>query len=207
VTALGQVVILNGTPRSGKSGIVKVVQDTFEGVWMNLGVDAWVHQVTPRKYAPGIGLRPSHVDPDHPALPLVPAMYVALYDAIAAQSRHGLNVIADFGHYDLTVLTDCARRLDGLPVLFVGVRCPIEEIMARRNAGAAAGNTHYAAGTKDDPVPEPVRRWQDAVHAHWEYDMEVDTSLMSPQDCARAIAKRLAKGPQGTALARIAGHV
>jgi len=28
----GQIVILNGTPRSGKSSIAAVIQDTFDGV-------------------------------------------------------------------------------------------------------------------------------------------------------------------------------
>jgi chloramphenicol 3-O phosphotransferase len=28
----GQVIILNGVPRSGKSSIVEVIQDTFDGV-------------------------------------------------------------------------------------------------------------------------------------------------------------------------------
>ena len=54
----GQVIILNGAPRSGKSSIVKVIQDTFDGVWMNLGVDVFARGVTPRRYQPGIGLRP-----------------------------------------------------------------------------------------------------------------------------------------------------
>ena len=35
----GQVVVLNGAPRSGKSSIAAVIQNTFDGVWMNLGVD------------------------------------------------------------------------------------------------------------------------------------------------------------------------
>ncbi len=40
----GQIIILNGAPRSGKSSIATVVQETFEGVWMNLGVD---HSIIP----------------------------------------------------------------------------------------------------------------------------------------------------------------
>lgn len=55
--APGQIIILNGTPRSGKSSIVDVIQDTFDGVWMNLGVDRFM-QVTPARYLPGMGLRP-----------------------------------------------------------------------------------------------------------------------------------------------------
>ncbi len=38
-TKPGQIIILNGAPRSGKSSIVAVIQETFDGPWMNLGVD------------------------------------------------------------------------------------------------------------------------------------------------------------------------
>jgi chloramphenicol 3-O-phosphotransferase len=39
MTTPGQLVILNGPPRSGKSSIAAAIQNSFEGVWMNLGVD------------------------------------------------------------------------------------------------------------------------------------------------------------------------
>jgi chloramphenicol 3-O phosphotransferase len=207
VTDPAQIIILNGAPRSGKSSIVKVIQDTFEGVWMNLGVDVFARGVTPRRYQPGIGLRPGPgpgKGGDKPELePLVPAMYAALYESIAAHSRLGLNVVVDVGHHGAIhpqVLGDCARRLAGLPVLFVGVRCPLDEIMRRRNESEPG---HYAVGTAGEPVPPPVLLWQDEVHEPGLYDLEVDTSVMSPQDCAQAIRERLAEGP-GTALERIA---
>ncbi|MDQ3328425.1 MAG: chloramphenicol phosphotransferase, partial [Chloroflexota bacterium] len=120
----GQIIILNGTPRSGKSSIATVIQNTFEGVWMNLGVD-WFMRMTPDRYQPGIGLRPGGERPD--LEPLVMVLYRAMYEAIAAHSRLGPNVVVDVGHHDAYsaprgILTDCARRLRGLPVLFVGVR-------------------------------------------------------------------------------------
>jgi len=37
IDAPGQIIILNGAPRSGKSSIATVVQYIFAGVWMNLG--------------------------------------------------------------------------------------------------------------------------------------------------------------------------
>jgi chloramphenicol 3-O phosphotransferase len=125
MTEPGWIVILNGAPRSGKSSIVTVIQETFSGPWMNLGVDAFNRWVTPPRYRPGIGLRPGGERPDLEAV--IPAMYAALYDAVAAHSRHGLNVVADVGHHDaystrLHRLPDAARRLAGLPELFVGVR-------------------------------------------------------------------------------------
>ena len=204
----GRIVILNGAPRAGKTSIVKVIQDTFEGVWMNLGVDVFAIGVTPKRYQPGIGLRPGPgpgFGGDRPELePLVPTLYAAYYESIAAHSRLGLNVVADVGHHGAIhpgVLGDCARRLAGLPVLFVGVRCPIEEIMKRRNESPPG---HYTVGTPNDPVPAPVRLWQEEVHKPGIYDLEVDTSMLSPQDCADEIRRRLAEGPPGTAFQQLA---
>jgi chloramphenicol 3-O phosphotransferase len=203
VTVPGQIVILNGAPRSGKSSIVAVIQETFDGPWMNLGVDVFVREVTPPRYRPGMGLRPGEAD--HPIAPLVPALYAAFYDSIAAHSRAGVNVVADVGHHDPAVLADCARRLTGLPVLFVGVRCPIDVIMARRNSGQTGREGQYAVGSASDPIPAPVRRWQDAVHAHGPYDLEVDTSALTPAACAAQIRGTLA-GPPGTAFHALAGR-
>src|SRR5438477_6651082 len=56
-TKPSQIVILNGAPRSGKSSIVTAIQETFEGLWMNLGVDGFVTKVTAERYRPDRGLR------------------------------------------------------------------------------------------------------------------------------------------------------
>ncbi|MDQ3183262.1 MAG: chloramphenicol phosphotransferase [Actinomycetota bacterium] len=191
----GQIVILNGAPRSGKSSIVAVIQDTFDGVWMNLGVDRFM-QMTPERYLPGIGLRPGGERPD--LEPFVVVMYRAMYESIAAHGRLGLNVVVDVGHHDAYsesrgILPDCARRLTGLPVLFVGVRCPIEIIMERRRT------TGWSAGKHP-----PVRLWQQEVHLPGNYDLEVDTSMLSPQECATMIRQRLETGPVPSAIQQLA---
>jgi len=94
---------------------------------MNLGLDLFKGRVTPPRYQSGIGLRPGGERPDIEAV--IPTLYAALYDSVAAHSRQGLNVVVDVGHHDsystpLHTLADAARRLDGLPALLVGVRCP-----------------------------------------------------------------------------------
>ncbi len=114
--ALGRIVILNGAPRSGKSSIAAAIQDAFDGPWPNLGVDAYMHGAMPRRYSPGIGLRPGGERPN--LEPYVVASFAALYKSIAAHSRQGLNVVAEFGHHDdysvpRGILPDCARRLRG----------------------------------------------------------------------------------------------
>lgn len=205
-TSPGQIVILNGAPRSGKSSIALAVQQGFEGVWMNLGVDTCARAMPP-SISPGVGLRPGGERPD--LEPLLPNLYAALYETIAAHSRFGIDVVADLGHHDrysrpLGILPDCARRLAGLPVLFVGVRCPIETIMARRNAGAA--DAGYVRGTEAEPVPAPVALWHEAVHDPGIYDLWVDTAELTPEACAEAIREALAAGPRRpTAFERLAG--
>lgn len=197
----GQIVILNGAPRSGKSSIVTAIQETFDGLWMNLGVDVFVTEVTPKRYRPGMGLRPG--EEGHRLAPLVPALYQAMYESIAAHSRAGLNVVVDVGHYDRSILADSARRLLDLPVLFVGVRCPIEVIMERRNAGQRGREDGYLTGPVTD-VPAPILRWQRDVHIPGIYDLEVDTSVLSPSESAALIRRRLDARPSPSAFRRLA---
>lgn len=203
----GRIVVLNGAPRSGKSSIAAVIQETFDGAWMNLGVDVFSQHVTPPRYRPGIGLRPGGERPDIEAL--IPALYAALYDSVAAHSRHGLNVVVDVDHHDaysrpLNVLPDAARRLAGLPALLVGIRCPVEVIMRRRDAGQPGRDGRYETSGPGGEVPEPVLRWQRHVHQPGIYDLEIDTSVVTPAAAAALIRERL-DGPEPVkALAELA---
>ncbi|NEI67995.1 chloramphenicol phosphotransferase [Rhizobium lusitanum] len=193
-TPSGHIIILNGAPRSGKSSIVEVIQERFEGVWVNLGVDAYVRHIMPPSYRPGIGLRPGGERPDLEQL--IPRLYAALYASIAAHSRMGLNVVAEFGHHDahsrpLGILGDCARLLADLPALFVGVRCPLDIVMQRRLAEGPERQSAYVAVEAGMPIPAPVVAWQEHVHRPGIYDLEVDTSISSPEACAEEIRQRL----------------
>lgn len=192
----GNIILLNGAPRAGKSSIARAVQDTFEGVWINLGVDSYMRMI-PERLQPGIGLRPGGEGPD--LEPHIVRLYQALYASIAAHSRLGVHVVADVGHHEgysrpLGILPMCAKRLRGLTVLFVGVRCPLPVILARREA------TGYPARGPDGEALPPILRWQEAVHAGKTYDLEVDTSVESAEACAAKIRARLLSGEPGTGL-------
>lgn len=196
----GQIVILNGAPRSGKSSIASVIQDTFEGVWMNLGVDRF-KQMTPERYQPGIGLRPGGERPD--LEPLIVILYRAMYETIALHSRLGLNVVVDVGHHDAYsiprgILPSCARQLRNLPVLFVGVYCPLEVIVERRRT------TWHTDPAHDDPVAKAVSLWQQAVHVPGIYDLEVNTAVLRSEECADLIRQRLKDSPPASAFQRLA---
>ena len=156
----GQIIILNGVPRSGKSSIANVIVETFPGDWVNLGVDWSMREMTEERFWPGIGLRPGGEKPEIESM--VRMLYAALHQIVAAEAMQGKNVVMDVGYH--TWYADPfdpyqygLHYLQDLPVLFVGIRCPIETIMERRNATESG----YVKGPD---IPEPVQRWQDAVH-------------------------------------------
>jgi chloramphenicol 3-O phosphotransferase len=197
VSRPGQVVVLNGAPRSGKSSIAAALQDTFDGLWLNLGVDAF-SGVTPARSRPGIGLRPGGERPD--LEDDVVLLYEGLFASVATLSRLGLAVVVDVGLHDrysrpLGILKLVAEQLDGTPAYLVGVRCPLEVIMARRDEGQREGSARYVTTSPGGSIPDPVLRWQEAVHTPGVYDLEVDTSVASPTQCAAAIRRRLDAGP------------
>ena len=157
--------MLNGAPRSGKSSICRALQEHAPGGWINLGVDSSERSL-PERYRPGIGLRPGGERPDLEKV--VVALYGALYESVATYARLGFDVVVDVGHHDeystvRDVLGRCARRLKGLDVLFVGVRCPLDVVWRRRERTWGQNRA-----TAEDELVRAVARWQDAVHARRE---------------------------------------
>ena len=198
MTDAGQIVVLNGAPRSGKSSIVRAMQEWTAGNWMNIGVDVFARYAAPPALRPGIGLRPGGERPD--LEPHLPVLFDALYGSVIAWAGLSCNVVVDVGHHDdfstpLNILVRVARRLEALPAYFIGVRCPMDEIMARRDAGEAGRADVYVRSGPGGEVPASVLRWERAVHDPGIYDLEVDTSVLTPDGCASAIAERMGHGP------------
>lgn len=203
----GRIVILNGAPRSGKSSVARAMQERLQGLWVDLGVDAY-QQMSPPQVRPSIGLRPGSERPDIEVH--LPVLFAALHDSVAAHSRLGLNVVVDVGHHDahskpLHLLADGVSRLDGLPAFIVGVRCPLSVILERRSRARSAREAIYVQGCVGLPVPAPIVAWQQEVHVPGIYDLEVDTSELSPVAAAKLIETMLRDGvPRPTATERTA---
>lgn len=190
----GRVVILNGAPRSGKSLLARAIQAEVAGAWLNLGVDNQMASLPPH-LMPGIGLRPGGERPD--LEPDVVRLYQLLFDTIRLSAQAGFDIIADLGmHEDYSAplgIFERARQTVGpLRPLLVGVDCPIEEIMRRRNAAPNPALVHYLGG---ETPPPPVKRWQEAVHAGKRYDLRLDMGTLSPADGAAQVARLLAFPP------------
>lgn len=199
-TVSGQIVILNGTPRAGKTSIAHAIQSMMPGLWLNLGLEVF-KSATPELYQPGIGLRPGGERPD--LEPWVETLYLAMYDSIAAHSRRGVNVVVDTTHHEhysapRHILVKCAQLVRELPVLIVGVRCPIDVIMQRRIATWGRGYNN------DGSIPDPILRWQHDAHVPGIYDLEVDSSVTTPDEAAHLIRGYLTEQRPALAMKQLA---
>ena len=144
-----------------------------------------------------MGLRPGGGErPDIEAV--LPSLYAAFYDAVAAHSRQGFDVAVDVGHHDayassLHLLVDGSQRLERLSAWLVGVHCPLEVIAQRREASSE--NDYAPARDADGHLAEAVVRWQNEVYRPGIYDLNVDTSVSDPERCAEQILQHLESGP------------
>lgn len=61
-----------------------------------------------------------------------------------------------------------------------------------RSGKSSIADSGYLSWHVDGEIPEPVLRWQEAVHTQLIYDVEIDTSTQAVADCCAAA--RLATG-------------
>lgn len=108
----------------------------------------------------------------------------AMYRGAAAMANGGTPVILDDVIYDRRVLSLAAEALRTTPTLFVGVRCPVEAAVERERS-------------RGDRAPGGAVVFDRAVHSPGIYDVEVDTSIEDPDQCAAIIleAAATADGP------------
>lgn len=175
------VIALNGGSSSGKSSLARRPQELLDKPWVTLGVDDLLDALAPSRVgdAPPLPRRQPllaygsdgtvHVDP---AWRPVEA---AWYAGVAAMARAGLGVILD------EVLLEggagqrrVAASLHGLSVLWVGVR---------RDPAVAAGRERRRRGRPAGMAAQQANSVHDGVR----YDVVVDTTSASADQCARAV--------------------
>ncbi|MFG2889697.1 chloramphenicol phosphotransferase CPT [Streptomyces sp. NPDC048248] len=172
------VIVLNGGSSSGTSSLARALQHALPRPWLTFGVDTFGEALPPTLQDSPDGLL---VAPDGQVTvgPAYRALESAWRDGIAAMARGGTGVILDEvflgGH-------EGQRRwqsaLEGLEVLWVGVRCDPDVAAARERA-------------RGDRVVGMAAAQADLVHKGVRYDLEVDTSAATPDACARRIAARV----------------
>jgi chloramphenicol 3-O phosphotransferase len=186
----GRVIVLNGTSSAGKSTLSRALQARLHGPWLGVGIDTVVFAL-PTAYLnlPGWAdvFRYVPAEPGSQAPfrietgELGHRLIEGMHRMVAGLADAGLSVIVDHVLLEPAWLPDLARRLAGHEVLFVGVRCPLDVVVARE------------AARKDRTIGQAAAHFE-RVHVAGGYDLEVDTSRSTAEQAASAIAAALAGG-------------
>ena len=167
---VGRLILLNGTSSSGKTSIAEELLATLDGAWYHLGVDGFHRARNRRDWT------------DETFLPVFQRTVLGFHRAVAGMASAGNDVVVDHVLGERWRLADCLATFEGLPVLFVGVRCSLPELERRERE---RGNRTIGRAAVQFPL----------VHDHAVYDVEVDSELHTPAECASQIRDRLDEGP------------
>ena len=173
-----QVIVLNGGSSSGKSGIARCLQAVLPDPWLTLGTDTLIQAmpVSMQTTAGGIEFAASGEVTVGPGFRALEAAWI---EGVAAMARTGARVIVDEAFLGGAASQQrWQKALDGLQVLWVGVRCE----------GAVAAGREIARG---DRITGMAMAQAELVHQGVIYDLEVDTEHTESLECARAIAARV----------------
>lgn len=167
--------MLNGGSSSGKTGVARCLKAILPQPWISIGVDDLLNALPPSLMNAGSGVA------------FGPEGEVTLGDGfreieaawmtgIAAMARAGARIIIDEVFLGGAASQERIRtHLEGLGVLWVGVRCDPTIVVGREIA-------------RGDRVIGMAASQAEVVHTGVVYDIEVDTSHTESLDCARAIA-------------------
>jgi chloramphenicol 3-O phosphotransferase len=170
-----QVIVLNGGSSSGKTGIARCLQAILPQPWIRLGVDDLLDALPPSLTDSGSGIEFGSQG-EITVGEGFRAMEVAWMTGVAAMARAGAHVIIDDVFLGGAASQERVRaHLEGLEVLWVGVRCDPEIATGREIA-------------RGDRVVGMAASQAEMVHQGVVYDIEVDTGQHESLDCARAIA-------------------
>ncbi len=178
---VGNIILINGTSSSGKTSIVHALQDNLPEPYLEAGIDKFIFMM-PERYLERplwddiLGLADKAGAAGH-------SLVRGMHRAIRALALAGTNVIVDHVLVEEAWARDCVDCFADLPAYLIGIQCPLEVLeereRSRRNRTLGQAKVQY-----------PV------IHRYCCYDLEVDTSHLSPVECAQQIQGRLAMPPQ-----------
>jgi chloramphenicol 3-O phosphotransferase len=177
-----RIVILNGVGSAGKSSIARALQTMTAEPFLHLQMDVFIEMLPEvlQDHADGISYETVRVD-GQPSVAIRTGAVGAralrgMRHAVVAMAQQGNNLIVD----DVLCngeMPEYLELLSTFDIHLVGVFAPLNVLEARENLRA-------------DRLPGQARWQYEHVHKDVKYDLEIDTSILTPLECARRIQEK-----------------
>lgn len=200
----GIIIILNGPSSAGKSSIQEKIQDNSDLLYLKMGFDAFFDALLPRfdmqelintkkvmqytkegEFIRGIKLLYDDCGNQSVSLCLGSAaqrVIKGMHQAILAYAKTGNNIVVDYTLYNEFLLYDLLKYYSATKTYFVGVFCPLNVLEERERVRGIMpvgyARSHYFS-----------------VHNKCLYDLEVDTSVLTPEQCGQKILDFVTMNP------------
>ena len=197
----GNIIILNGTSSSGKSSILRALQEIMEKPYLDAGIDKFLWML-PKRYLnePAYWQQVYRYEWPQPgqmviqAAPLGHQLMDGMHQAIAALALAGNHVIADHVLAESAWVQQCATLFANLPAWLIHITCPLAVLEERERA-------------RKDRTLGQARAQFHLVHAHAVCDLEIDTAQHDIPTCAEMIKQHVLMGPRPTAFQKLARKI
>ena len=157
------VIVLNGTSSSGKTSLARALQSISPEVYLLCSLDAFWN-MTPYQ----IPASSKHF----------PNMKLALSKSVRALAETGHNVIVDIIFCGQKTYKELTEELEGTNLTIVKLECPVEELERREKE-------------RGDRAIGLAKSQIDTIHDGVIYDLNLDTSTTTPEECAQTILNSL----------------
>lgn len=175
------IIFINGTSSSGKTSLLKALQNRLEDPYLDMGIDRFIWML-PKRYLD----RPLWDDVLGKAVqfgPLGLVLFSGMHHAIAAAAKRGLNIIADHVFVEKAWVDECASLFADMNAYLIGLYCPLEVLEQREK-------------DRKDRTLGQAREQFDVIHKYVIYDLELDTSTLTVGECAEKVIERLKTPPE-----------
>ena len=162
--------LLNGPPSTGKTTLAQALQERLETPYFHLSLDQFRAGYADRHWRTDDG---------------------TLFQSTLTGYLASLRALVGLGHRVIAEAVMTPERLgtyldvfEAVPVLLIGVHCPVEIAQQRERSRL----------DRRRPLDLAVPAY-DLVHSHGGYDVDVDTSRCTPAEAASAVAQAIAEWP------------
>ncbi|HEY9121544.1 MAG TPA: AAA family ATPase [Brevefilum sp.] len=157
---IGNIIFLNGTSSSGKTTLLRGLQERLAPPYLEMGLDKFIWML-PKRYLDQPLWNDVLGKADN-AGPVGHQLVFAMHRSILAAAKAGFNILADHVLVEPDWVRDCAYIFHDFNAYLIGVKCELAVLEKREQE-------------RKDRTWGQARLQYEKVHAHGVYDFEVDS--------------------------------